>query len=73
MIALGGRDGAEGVWFRLGGALFEIVAIPEAPALEESLATNPRFHGLKDGVTVARGSAKAEVVAMLLKPSAQKH
>ncbi|MBX3477766.1 MAG: hypothetical protein KF910_09165 [Brevundimonas sp.] len=65
------QGGVEHVWFRLGGALFEVVAIPAGAAGIEGSPMRARFLGLKDGMAVATGSAKADVVAMLLQPSAQ--
>lgn len=68
MTVLARRGGDQRVWFRLGGALFEVVAVPELGTLEASA----RFHGLKDGIAIAAGSEKADVVAALLQPSFQR-
>jgi hypothetical protein len=61
------------VWFRRGGVLFEVVAIPRRTEGMEGLPMRARFLGLRDGIAVATGSAKADVVAMLLQTSAQRH
>lgn len=60
------------VWFRRGGVLFEVVAVLRRAEGMEGSPMRARFLGLKDGIAVATGSAKADVVAILLQPSAQR-
>lgn len=69
MIRAEPHRGRDHIWFRRGGAVFEVVAVRQAqqvPEFHEEMDYGGKFLGLRDGIPLVAANEKWAVMAALV-------